>query len=161
MFLLFARLGLRAGEVAALDLDHINWQDGEVLIPGKGLLHDRLPLLPDVGEAEYLQRDRPDCSTRRVFIRIKAPHVGLSLGSSLSTIVKRAVDRAGIQVPRCGAHLFRHSLATNMLRGGASMAEIGEVLRHRSPNTTEIYAKVDVDGLRALAQAWPTVGDGA
>jgi site-specific recombinase XerD len=163
MFLLFARLGLRAGEVAALDLDHINWRDGEVLIPGKGLLHDRLPLLPDVGEAlaEYLQRDRPDCSTRRVFIRSKAPHVGLSLGSSLSTIVKRAVDRAGIQVPRCGAHLFRHSLATNMLRGGASMAEIGEVLRHRSPNTTEIYAKVDVDGLRALAQAWPTAGDRA
>lgn len=163
MFMLFARLGLRAGEVAALELDHINWRAGEILIPGKGLLHDRLPLLPDVGEAliEYLQRDRPDCSTRRVFIRLKAPYVELSVGSTLSTIVKRAVQRAGIQVPMGGAHLFRHSLATNMLRGGASMAEIGEVLRHRSPTTTEIYAKVDFDGLRVLAQPWPTVGGGA
>ena len=160
MFLLFARLGLRAGEVATLDLDHINWRAGELLISGKGLLHDRLPLLPDVGEAlaEYLQRDRPESSTRRVFLRIKAPHVALSVRSSLSTIVKRAVQRAGIQVPMGGAHLFRHSLATNMLRGGASMAEIGEVLRHRSPNTTEIYAKVDFDGLRALAQPWPAAG---
>ncbi len=163
MFLLFARLGLRAGEVAALDLDHINWRSGELLIPGKGLLHDRLPLLPDVGEAlaEYLQRDRPDVSSRRVFIRLKAPYAELSVGSTVSTIVKRAVKRAGIQVPMGGAHLFRHSLATNMLRGGASMAEIGEVLRHRSPNTTEIYAKVDSDGLRALAHPWPAVGGGS
>lgn len=91
---------------------------------------------------------------------MKAPHVGLSLGSSLSGIVKQAARRAGIHMPGTAAHLFRHSLATNMLRGGASMAEIGEVLRHRSPNTTEIYAKVDFDGLRSLAQPWPTVGGG-
>ena len=163
MFLLFARLGLRAGEVAVLELDHINWRVGEILIPGKGLVHDRLPLLPDVGEAlaEYLHRDRPDVSSRRVFIRLKAPYAELSVRSTVTTIVKRAVKRAGIQVPMGGAHLFRHSLATNMLRGGASMAEIGEVLRHRSPNTTEIYAKVDFDGLRTLAQPWPVVGGGA
>jgi len=96
--------------------------------------------------------------TRRVFVRMKAPYAGFAGPSSVSTIVRRALERADLHPPTKGAHLLRHSLATAMLRGGASMAEIGEVLRHRSPNTTEIYAKVDLSGLRSLAQPWPNIG---
>lgn len=163
IFLLLARLGLRAGEVTALELDHINWRAGEILVHGKGGLHDRLPLLPDVGAAlaDYIKRDRPKCPARRVFIRMVAPHVGFKIGSALNGIVKRALERAGIEAPTTGPHLFRHSLATSMLRGGASMVEIGEMLRHRSPTTTEIYAKIDFATLRALARPWPIGGGGA
>lgn len=162
ILVLLARLGLRAGEVVALKLDDIDWRAGEILVRGKGLLHDRLPLLPEVGEAlaAYLRCDRPDISTRRVFARMKAPLRGFAGPSTVSTIVRRALDRAGLSPPVKGAHLLRHSLATGMLRSGASMAEIGEVLRHRSPNTTEIYAKVDLAGLRSLAQPWPAAGGG-
>jgi site-specific recombinase XerD len=113
-----------------------------------------------VGEAiaAYLQGDRPRCATRRVFIRNKAPRRGFGNPSSISTIVCRALKRAGLQPDLKGAHILRHSLATGMLRRGASMAEIGQILRHRSPSTTEIYAKVDIKGLRSLALPWPTKG---
>lgn len=157
ILLLLARLGLRAGEVVALKLDDIDWRAGEIVVAGKGLFHDRMPLPADVGQAlaSYLRKDRPACSSRRVFVRMKAPRRGFAHSSTVSTIVRRALERAGLHPPVMGAHLLRHSLATGMLRQGASLAEIGEVLRHRVPNTTEIYAKVDIDGLRSLAQAWP------
>jgi site-specific recombinase XerD len=157
ILLLLARLGLRAGEVVALELDDVDWHAGEITVRGKGRLHDRLPLLVDVGEAvaTYVRQDRPRCASRRVFIRARAPHRGFLSPAAVSTIVERAVDRADLHPSLRGAHLLRHSLATGMLRGGASLAEIGQVLRHRSPNTTEIYAKVDFEGLRALAQRWP------
>lgn len=160
ILLLLARLGLRAGEVVALLLDDINWRAGEIVIRGKGLFHDRMPLPPDVGEAltSYLHGDRPICPTRRVFIRRKAPHRGFAGSAALTTIVRHALDRADLHPVLKGAHLLRHSLATSMLRSGATMGEIGEVLRHRIPNTTEIYAKVDFDGLRSLAHPWPMGG---
>ncbi len=160
ILLLLARLGLRAGEVVALQLEDINWRVGEILVRGKGLLHDRMPLPADVGEAlaSYLHRDRPSCQTRRVFVCMRAPRRGFADSSTLTTIVHRALDRANLHPEFKGAHLLRHSLATSMLRSGATMGEIGEVLRHRAPNTTEIYAKVDFDGLRSLAHAWPMEG---
>ena len=160
ILLLLARLGLRASEVIALELDDIDWRAGVLTVRGKGRYHDRLPLPHDVGEgiAAYLRQDRPCCTTRRVFIRNKAPHGSFGHPSSISTIVCRALGRAGLQPDLKGAHLLRHSLATGMLRRGASMAEIGQVLRHRAPNTTEIYAKVDIKGLRSLALPWPMKG---
>jgi site-specific recombinase XerD len=160
ILLLLVRLGLRAGEVVALQLEDINWRAGEILVRGKGLLHDRMPLPADVGEAlaSYLRRDRPPCQTRRVFVCTKAPRRGFAGPSTLTTIVRRALDRANLHPEFKGAHLLRHSLATSMLRSGATMGEIGEVLRHRAPNTTEIYAKVDFDGLRSLAHSWPMEG---
>ena len=162
ILVLLARLGLRAGEVVTLDLDDIDWRAGEIVVRGKGLQHDRLPLLPDVGEAlaAYLRRDRPVVSTRRVFLCVKAPLRGFARASTVSSIVRHALERAGLNPPRKGAHVLRHSLATTMLGSGASMAEIGEILRHRSPHTTEIYAKVDFAALRSLAQPWPVVGGG-
>jgi site-specific recombinase XerD len=162
ILLLLARLGLRAGEVVSLQLDDIDWRAGELLIRGKGLLHDRMPLPVDVGEAltSYLRMDRPPCKTRRVFVCMKAPRSGFAGPSTLSTIVRRALDRADLHPAMRGAHVLRHSLATTMLRSGASMNEIGEILRHRTPNTTEIYAKLDFDGLRTLAHPWPSVGGG-
>jgi site-specific recombinase XerD len=157
ILLLLARLGLRAGEVVAMELDDLDWEAGALVVRGKGGRHDRLPLPRDVGAAlaAYLQHGRPGCSTRRVFIRARAPRQGFANSIAICTIVKRALDRAGLEPPRKGAHLLRHSLACTMLRRGASLAEIGEVLRHRSSNTTAIYAKVDVATLRALAPAWP------
>ena len=117
-----------------------------------------------MGEAltAYLRRDRRCGSTRRVFVRARAPLRGFAGPQTISTIVRRAMQRADLQTPGKGvaAHLLRHSLATGMLRGGASMAEIGEVLRHRAPATTEIYAKVDISSLRSLAQPWPGSGGG-
>jgi len=160
ILLLLARLGLRAGEVVALQLDHIKWRAGEILVRGKGLFHDRMPLPSDVGKAlaSYLRRDRPACQTRRVFVCMKAPRRGFANPSTLTTIVRRALARADLHPTFKGAHLLRFSLATSMLRSGATMGEIGEVLRHRIPNTTEIYAKVDFDGLRSLAHPWPIGG---
>jgi site-specific recombinase XerD len=155
--LLLARLGLRAGEVVHLGLEDINWSQGEVLIRGKSAREDRLPLPPDVGRAlaAYLQKDRPRCSCRRLFIRMKAPHVGFSSSVAVCDIVRRALLRAHLEPGRKGAHLLRHSLATRMLRGGASLTQIGQILRHQLPQTTEIYAKVDLAALRAVAQPWP------
>jgi integrase/recombinase XerD len=119
-----------------------------------------MPLPPDVGEAltSYLRRDRPSCQTRRVFVCMKAPRRGFAGPSTLTTIVHRALERANLHPIFRGAHLLRHSLATSMLRAGATMGEIGEVLRHRVPSTTEIYAKVDFESLRSLAHPWPIGG---
>src|SRR6266513_1146261 len=160
ILLLLARLGLRAGEVFGLQLEDINWRAGEILVRGKGLLHEGMPLPSDVGQAltSYLRRGRPACQTRRVFVRMRAPRRGFANPATLSGIVRRALARADLHPPRRGAHLLRHSLATSMLRSGATMGEIGEVLRHRDPKTTEIYAKVDFDGLRSLAHPWPMGG---
>jgi len=162
ILLLCARLGLRAGEVVALELGDIDWRAGEILVRGKGLAHDRLPLPREVGEAlaAYLTTDRPSCPTRRVFVCGRAPVRGLAGSSSVSSIVRRACAQAGLCPPHQGAHLLRHSLATGMLSRGASFAEIGELLRHRAHTSTEIYAKVDLSALRLLAQPWPGDGGG-
>ena len=157
ILLLLARLGLRAGEVVHLTLENINWEAGEILIRGKSAREDRLPLPPDVGRAlaAYLKRDRPACSCRRVFIRIKAPRQGFASSAAVCTLFGRALARADLHPPQKGVHLLRRSLATTMLRRGVSLAQIGEVLRHQLAQTTEIYAKVDLVALRALAQPWP------
>ena len=157
ILLLLAELGLRAREIVALELDDVRWREGELVVRGKGRVRDRLPLTPNVGKALalYLRKDRPTCSSRRFFLCRRAPHRGFGHSSSVSTIVARAIDRAGLTPPTRGAHLLRHSLATTMVRRGASLAEIGQVLRHRSPNTTEIYAKLDFGALRDVAMPWP------
>jgi site-specific recombinase XerD len=158
ILLLLARLGLRASEIVTLELNDLNWRTGEIAVRGKGLVRDRLPLPADVGEALalYLQKDRPTSTSRRVFLRRCAPHRGFANPSTVSTIVARALDRAGLAPATRGAHLLRHSLATAMVRRGASLTEVGQVLRHRSPNTTEIYVKLDFDALREVAMPWPT-----
>ena len=155
--LLLARLGLRAGELVHLSLEDIDWSAGTVLIRGKSSREERLPLPPDVGRAlaSYLKNGRPRCSSRCVFIRMKAPHVGFSSSVAICNIVRRALIRTGLEPEHKGAHLLRHSLAVQMLRGGASLTQIGQILRHQLPQTTEIYAKVDLTALRAIAQPWP------
>jgi site-specific recombinase XerD len=155
VLLLLARLGLRAGEVVHMQLDDLDWERGELMVRGKSLRHDRLPIPKDVGEAlaGYLCH-RPHCSSRRVFLRINAPRQGFTGSSAVCDIVRRALVRAGLRPVHKGSHLLRHGLAVKMLRGGASLAEIGEILRHELPSTTEIYAKVDVAALRALALPW-------
>ena len=155
--LLMARLGLRPGEVVAMTLDDLDWEAGTLLVRGKGGRRDRLPVPQDVGQAlgTYLSTVRPRCATRRVFLRMKAPQGGFANSVAICTIVRRALERAGLEPPCKGAHILRHSLATNLLHAGASMVEISDVLRHRRPQTTEIYAKVDQAALGALAQPWP------
>ncbi|MFA6921135.1 MAG: site-specific integrase [Gallionella sp.] len=157
MLLLISRLGLRAGEVVDLTLDDLNWTEGIISIRGPAQRVDRLPLPSDVGAAlaDYLRHDRPACSARNVFIRNRAPQRALLGASAVSCVVRRALQRAGIDSPSKGAHLLRHSLATQMLGGGASLGEIAEILRHRNPQTTTIYAKVDLVSLHALALPWP------
>ena len=157
MLLLFARLGLRAGEVVAMRLEDLDWRAGEVVVRGKGAQRDRLPMPRDVGEAlvAYLQRRPAQASTRQVFVRVRAPLRGLAQASSASVIVHRALARAGLDAPARGPHMLRHSLACEMLRHDASMAETAQILRHRSPTTTEVYAKVDLRALHQLAQPWP------
>ena len=156
ILLLLARLGLRAGEVVRLNLDDLDWENGLVTVYGKGKWA-QLPLPADVARAiaRYLHRDRPRCACRRLFIGHRAPIGGLHSATAISKLVQRALAKAGVSSARKGAHLLRHSLATEMLRQGASLDEIGEVLRHRSPDTTAIYAKVDLDSLRTLALTWP------
>ena len=157
ILLLLARLGLRAGEVVRLNLENIDWENARITVCGKGGQWAQLPLPADVARAivRYLRRDRPRCECRRVFIRDYAPVGGFCGAGAIASIVKRALAKAGVESARKGAHLLRHSLATDMLRKGASLDEIGEVLRHRSPDTTAIYAKVDLNSLRTLALPWP------
>ena len=157
ILLLLAPLGLRAGEVVHMTLDDIDWEAGEVNIKGKGSRQDRLPIPQDVGKvlARYLQNVRPRCASRRVFIRMHAPHQGLRESSSITGIVHEALNRAGLNPAHRGAHLLRHSLASRMLSGGASLTEIGKILRHQLTRSTAIYAKVDLTALRGLAQPWP------
>jgi site-specific recombinase XerD len=158
VLMLLARLGLRAGEIIALELEDLHWETGEITVRGKrGSVH-RLPMPHDVGRAlvSYLRDARPrGGTTRKVFLQAHPPFSGLSNPTTVSSLVQRAILRAGLRPPRTGAHLFRHSLACRMLRQGSTLAEIGEVLRHRHPDTTAIYAKVDLDRLRPLAQPWP------
>ena len=157
ILLLLARLGLRAGEVVRLEVDDIDWNAGSLRVQGKGGQHSHLPLPTDVGAAiaSYLQHGRPQSSNRRVFLRARAPLRGFLSQSAIGSLVRHSLARAGLKAPTKGAHQFRHALATEMLRHGASLAEIGEVLRHRSPQTTEIYTKIDLEALRALALPWP------
>jgi len=158
ILVLLSRLGLRAGEVASIGLDDIDWRTGLLLVRGKGSRHDMLPLAVDVGEAivSYL-RYRPRCECRALFLRITAPRQGLNR-STVAWVVRAACDRAGL--PRVGSHRLRHTAATEMLRAGASLVEIGQVLRHREQRTTALYAKVDTKALRTLARPWPTQGGG-
>ena len=155
MLTLLARMGLRAGEVAGLRLDDIDWRLGEITIAGKGNRRDKLPLPADAGEAvaAYLQHGRPSTALdRSVFIRIKAPHRGLTSGG-VTQAVAAAARRAGLGT--IYAHRLRHSAATAILAEGGSLAEIGQVLRHRRPHTTAAYTKVRIEALRGLARPWP------
>lgn len=154
ILMLLSRLGLRIGEVAALRLEHVDWRAGELVVCGKGSRRERLPLPVDVGEAivAWLRDGRPHCQSRFVFTRVRAPHECLH-PSSLNDVVHRACKRAGL--PEVGAHRLRHTAATEMLRAGSSLREVGQVLRHRSSETTSIYAKVDRRALAALVQPWP------
>jgi site-specific recombinase XerD len=159
VLLLLARMGLRAGEAAGLRLDDIGWRSGEITVRGKGSRHERLPLPPDVGEAlaSYLRDGRPARGrSREVFAGVRAPHRPLTRGA-VTQIAARASQRCGLGT--VFAHRLRHTAAAGMLRGGASLEEIGQVLRHQRTLTTAIYAKVDYDGLRGLARPWP--GDAA
>lgn len=157
ILLLLARLGLRAGEVASVVLEDIDWEAGRLTVRGKGNRSAQLPLPVDVGKAiaSYLKDGRQRTTNRSLFLRTRAPAIGFKNGQSVSLIVNKALARAGINCHRKGAHQFRHALATQMLRHGASLAEIGEVLRHRNPQTSSIYAKVDFGSLRKLALPWP------
>jgi integrase len=157
VLLLLARLGLRACEIVALELDDIDWDNGRVTIPGKGGRLAQMPLPFDIGEAIalYLRFGRPCCACRRVFLRHRAPVRGFAHSTTVSTIVRRALIDAGVDSARKGAHLFRHTLATDLLRQEFSLDEIGDLLRHQSPNTTALYAKVDLIALRSLALPWP------
>ncbi len=161
ILLLLARLGLRAGEVVALTLDDIDWGSGTLIVQGKGKRQERLPLPEDVGEAvaNYLRGSRPPCTSRRVFIRLHAPHRGFNSSSAIDDVVRRALERIGLNPEKKGAHLLRHSLATRLLGSGASLEQIAQLLRHAHPQTTEIYAKVNLQALRALAQPWPGGGE--
>jgi site-specific recombinase XerD len=154
ILMLLSRLGLRACEVAALGLDDIDWRTGELTVRGKGSRTERLPLPHDVGEAlvSYLRAGRRGTSSREVFPRVQAPHGPLS-AAGVRSVVHAACDRAGMA--RVGAHRLRHTLATELLRTGAGLEQIGQVLRHSSVATTAIYAKVDRAALRSLARPWP------
>ena len=157
ILLLLARLGLRSGEVAFLKLEDIDWNVGQLTVHGKSGQRSELPLPAEVGEAiaAYLRSGRPHSTSRRVFLRAKAPIRGFVGPCGVGSIVRHSLQRAGINAPTTGAHQFRHGLATEMLRQGASLSEIGDVLGHRHPQTTKIYAKVDLNALRTLAMPWP------
>ena len=157
VLLLPARPGLRSGEVVALTLDDFDWRAGVVTVSSKGRRRDPLPLPREVGGAlaEYLQADRPRCATRQLFLRMRAPFQGLRSSASVYGIVRRAVDRAGLDLPCKGPHRFRHALASDMLRNRASLEDSGQILRHCRPETTQIYAQVDLEALRSLAPVWP------
>ena len=158
ILLLLAKLGLRADEVATLTLDDIDWRASEILVRAKGRQRARMPIPPDVGAAivAYLRSGRPKSSCRRLFVRTLAPHIGFASGCAITMIAKAALDRVGIEgCAHRGAHIFRHSLATELLRSGATLSEIGQLLRHENHDTTRIYAKVDIDALRTLSLPWP------
>ena len=154
VLMLLAQLGLRGAEVAALQLTDIDWHAGEIVVHGKAARVDRLPLPVKAGEAlaGYLTEGRPRCEDGAVFITAKAPHRQIT-GGCVRAIMARACARAGL--PRLGAHRLRHALATDLLRAGSSLAEVGQVLRHRSPLATSVYAKVDERSLAVLVRTWP------
>jgi len=151
---LLARLGLRGAEAAGLQLDDIDWRAGEITVTGKGSRTERLPLPAAAGEAiaAWLAGGRPRGSSRAVFVTVRRPYRQLT-PAAVRQVMGRACGHAGLQ--RRGAHRLRHALATEMLRAGASLPEIGQVLRHRSLLATSVYAKADQDALRPLARPWP------
>ncbi|MYF31420.1 MAG: tyrosine-type recombinase/integrase [Gammaproteobacteria bacterium] len=160
--LLLARLALRAGDVAGLNLDDIDWDRAVIRVKGKSRRETELPLPQDVGDAlrNYILEARPRSDEKKVFLRCMAPHRPLANNSISTSIVCRAVERAGIRgVGPTASHLFRRSAATNLLRDGAPLEAIGTLLRHSSPDVTAIYARVDVRMLRELVQPWPFEGD--
>ncbi|MGP3962623.1 site-specific integrase [Nonomuraea sp. 3N208] len=154
---LLARLGLRSAEAAGLRLDDIDWRAGGIVVCGKGSWVERLPLPVPAGEAlaAWVTGGRPRCESRAVFVTVRRPYRQLT-AEAVRAIMGRACDRAGLE--RRGSHRLRHALATEMLRTGASLPEVGQVLRHRSQLSTSIYAKVDQDALRPLARPWPGAG---
>lgn len=157
ILLLLARLGLRAIEVRRLRLDDINWCEGHIAIRGKGGTANLLPLPEDVGTAlvQYLRHGRPHCADRHVFLRTAAPHRGFHSSSAIGHVVRKALNHSGLRPARMGSHLLRRSCATAMQRSGATLAEIGQILGHRRPDSTAIYAKVDIRQLRFLVSPWP------
>jgi integrase/recombinase XerD len=161
MLLLMARLGLRAPEVIAIQLDDIDWRAGEFIVRGKGGRHDRVPLSHEVGHAlaDYIAHGRVTDS-RVCFVTERAPHRPFGTGQVLNNILRAAFARTGLKppAPYVGSHILRHSLAANLVRRGASLEEIGDMLRHRSRASTMIYARLDVEGLRSIAQPWPLAG---
>lgn len=154
---MLTRLGLRAGELTAMQLNDIDWRAGEIIVRGKGDRRERLPLPVDVGRAvaAYLRRGRPITECRALFLRVRAPHRALT-SSGVSAIVIGAARKAGL--PPVAAHQLRHTAATEMLRAGASLSDVGQVLRHRSALSTATYAKVDRIALRRIARPWPRGG---
>ena len=158
VLLLLARLGLRAGDIVAMELTDVEWREASIRVSGKGHVQVKLPLTQEVGNAvlRYLQRGRPPAATERLFVRMLAPWTPLGV-SSVSALVNRAITRAGVESSHRGAHVLRHSAATEMLRQGATLSQIGVVLRHKHLDTTAHYAKVDVQRLREIAQPWPEV----
>lgn len=154
ILMLVARLGLRSIEVARLEVGDIDWRSGEIVIRGKARRRDRLPLPCDVGEAltDYLAKVRPATPIRQVFLAIKAPRRAIR-PDLVSDVTRRACDRAGL--PRVGAHRLRHALATELLRRGATLTQVSQILRHQDLATTAIYAKVDLASLRQVCQPWP------
>jgi integrase/recombinase XerD len=156
VLLLLARLGLRGHEIKALLLEDCDWDSGHLRVHSKTGRQQLLPMPADVGAAiaAYLQRGRPTSTDRHLFLRSTAPIRGLARGV-IGTIVRYALQRAQVDAPHYGSHQFRHALAVQMLREGASLREIGEVLRHQSPQSTSIYARVDISALRSLTMAWP------
>lgn len=161
MVLLLARLGLRAAEVVAIRVEDIDWRAGELLVRGKGQLHDRLPIPDDVGQAlaNYIRQDRLTTS-RALFVTQRAPRVAFVNSQILNAVLSAAFDKTGLKPPTryIGSHILRHSLATKMVRQAVALPEIADVLRHRDRRTTMIYAKLDVEGLRSIAPAWPVAG---
>jgi site-specific recombinase XerD len=158
ILMMLSKLGLRAGEVVTLTLDDIDWRVGDMLVRAKGRQRARMPIPSDVGAAivAYLQDGRPQSPCRELFLRSLAPHTGFASASAITMIAKTALERAGIQgYAHQGAHLFRHSLATELLRSNATLSEIGHLLRHKNHDTTRIYAKVDIEALRTLSLPWP------
>lgn len=161
MVLLMARLGLRPTEVITVQIDDIDWRKGVILIRGKGQLHDRMPLPQDVGEvlADYIQKDRKTKS-RVLFVTERAPRQPFYDAQILNSVLKEAFIKTGLRPPvrYVGANVLRHSLAMKLMKNGSSLPEVGDVLRHRSRRTTMIYARVDIEGLRSVAQPWPVEG---
>ena len=156
VLLLITRLGLRAGDVAALRLGDIDWSAATITVFGKGRREARLPLPQDVGDAllAWIHDGRPERDDDHILLRVRAPGGPLNSGS-VAAIVARAAERAGVATPRVGPHVLRHSVATTLLREGLSLPAIGALLRHQSLDTTTIYAKVDVDLLGSVACPWP------
>lgn len=160
ILMLLAHLGLRSGEIVSLTLDSIDWDLGSINVAGKCGRNTSLPLPEGAGKAivDYLQNGRPASHDRALFLRALAPIRCLGAPQTIGTIVYAAVKRAGIDTPTRGSHQFRHALASNMLRQGANLTEIGSVLRHQHSKTTNIYAKVDLNALKSLSMPWPTGG---